>query len=150
MSLWNEGGSKAVRLRFVGLNTSPLSQEQRQLERCSTKRRPDLGDVLSFCFSQAGFRARQYLFKVCIATNMVMSCDRLSGKKIVLFFQVFQLTALILRGPIISGERLISNLERVMLFEDEFVVLCFACGFREESAFHPEKHLFCFWHRYVG
>ena len=41
-------------------------QEQRQLEWSSTRSRPDIGDVLSFCYSQAGFRARQHLFKVCI------------------------------------------------------------------------------------
>ena len=33
-------------------------QEQRQLERSSTSSRPNIGDVLSFCSSQAGFRAR--------------------------------------------------------------------------------------------
>ena len=44
-------------------------QEQRQLEWSSTRGRPDVGDVLSFCFLQAGFRARQHLFKVCIMTK---------------------------------------------------------------------------------
>ena len=45
-------------------------QEQRQLERSSTRSRPDIGDVLSFCCSQVGFRARQHLFKVCIVPNL--------------------------------------------------------------------------------
>ena len=36
-------------------------QEQRQLERSSTRSRPDVGDVLSFCSVQAGFRARRHL-----------------------------------------------------------------------------------------
>ena len=44
-------------------------QEQRQLERSSTRSRPDIGGVLSFCSSQAGFSARQHLFKVCIVTK---------------------------------------------------------------------------------
>ena len=44
-------------------------QEQRQLEWYSTRSRPDIGDVLSFCSAQAGFRARQHLFKVCILTK---------------------------------------------------------------------------------
>ena len=44
-------------------------QEQRQLERSSTRNRPDIADILSFCSSQAGFCARQHLFKVCIATK---------------------------------------------------------------------------------
>ena len=51
-------------------------QEQRQLERSSTRRRPDIGDVLSFCTSQAGFPALQHLFKVSIVTNMVKLRDR--------------------------------------------------------------------------
>ena len=55
-------------------------QEQRQLERSSTRSRPDIGDVLSFCSPQAGFRARQHLFKVCIVTNMVKFPDRYDGK----------------------------------------------------------------------
>ena len=55
-------------------------QEQRQLERSSTRSRPDIGDVLSFCCSQAGFRARQHLFKVCIVTNVVRLRDRYFGK----------------------------------------------------------------------
>ena len=48
-------------------------QEQRQLERSSTKSRPDVGDVLSFCSGQAGFRARRHLYKVCIVANQ--ACD---------------------------------------------------------------------------
>ena len=44
-------------------------QEQRQLERSSTRGSPDVGDDLSFCSAQAGFRARRLLYKVCIAAN---------------------------------------------------------------------------------
>ena len=50
-------------------------QEQPQLERSSTRSRPDIGDFLSFCSSQAGFRACQHLLKVCILTNMVKLRD---------------------------------------------------------------------------
>ena len=44
-------------------------QEQRQMERSSTRSRPDVGDVLSFCSAQAGFRARRHLNKVCITAK---------------------------------------------------------------------------------
>ena len=44
-------------------------QEQRQLERTSTSSRPDVGNVFSFCSSQAGFRVRSHLYKVCIGFN---------------------------------------------------------------------------------
>ena len=55
-------------------------QGQRQLERSSTRSRPDIGDVLSFSSSQAGFHALQHLFKVCIVANMVELRDRYVGK----------------------------------------------------------------------
>ena len=44
-------------------------QEQRQLERSSTRSRPDVGNVLSFCSGQAGFRALRHLYKVCIVAK---------------------------------------------------------------------------------
>ena len=44
-------------------------QEQRQLERSSTRSRPDVGDVLSFCSGQAGFRALRHLYKVCMVAS---------------------------------------------------------------------------------
>ena len=61
-------------------------QKQLQLERFSTRSRPDVCVVLSFCSSQAGSRARQHLFKVCIVAIVVKPCDRLNLKQITLFF----------------------------------------------------------------
>ena len=52
-------------------------QEQRQLERSSTRSRPDVGDVLSFCSAQAGFRARRHLYKLCIAANQAYGFNSL-------------------------------------------------------------------------
>ena len=100
-------------------------QEQRQLERSSTRSRPDIGDVLSFCCSQAGFRARQHLPKVCIVNNVVKFHDCYL-ENMILLFQVFQLTALIVRGPVTCGGRFIINLDRVMICEDEVqsAILC--------------------------
>ena len=45
---------------------------------------------------------------------------------LVLFFQVFQLTALIVRGPVTCGGRFIINLEQVMICADEVqsAILC--------------------------
>ena len=48
----------------------PFVQEQRQLERSSTRSRPDIGDVLTFCSAQAGFRARRHLYNVCIMSKL--------------------------------------------------------------------------------
>ena len=44
-------------------------QEQRKLEQLSTRSRTDVGDILSFCSAQVGFRARLYLYRVCIVAN---------------------------------------------------------------------------------
>ena len=100
-------------------------QEQRQLERSSTRSRPDIGDVPSFCSSQVGFRARQHLFKVCIVSNVVKIHGRFL-ENIDLFFQVFQLTALIVRGLLTCGGRFIIISDRVMICEDEVqsAILC--------------------------
>ena len=48
-------------------------QEQRLLERSSTRGRLDVGNVLTFCSSQAGFRVRSHLYKVCIGLHKVGS-----------------------------------------------------------------------------
>ena len=43
-------------------------QEQMLLERTSTRGRPDVGNVLTFCSSQAGFRVRSHIYKVCMSS----------------------------------------------------------------------------------
>ena len=45
-------------------------QEQRQLERTSTRSRPDVGNVLTFCSSQVGFRVPRHLYKVGIVSKI--------------------------------------------------------------------------------
>ena len=49
-----------------------------------------------------------------------------SWKILILFFQVFQLIALIVRGPVTCGRRFIINLDRVMICADEVhsAILC--------------------------
>ena len=51
--------------------------EQRLLERTSTRGRPDVGDVLAFCSSQAGFRVRSHLYKVSL--NSLVTGSRLGA-----------------------------------------------------------------------
>ena len=78
--LLDHGWVKGDRIGACRSEYQSFVQEQRQLERFSTRRRPDIGNVLSFCSSQAGFRARQHLFKVGIVANMVKFRDRYVGK----------------------------------------------------------------------
>ena len=48
-------------------------QEHRQQERTSTRSRPDVGNVLTFCSSQAGFRVRSHLYKVYMGSTKLAS-----------------------------------------------------------------------------
>ena len=56
--LLDHGWVKGSEIEACRSEYQSLVQEQRQLERSSTRSRPDICDVLSFCSSQAGFRAR--------------------------------------------------------------------------------------------
>ena len=78
--LLDRGWVKGSKIEACRSEYQSFVQEQRHLERSSTRSRPDIGDVMSFCSSQTGFRARQHLFKVCILTNMVKLRDRYVGK----------------------------------------------------------------------
>ena len=63
---WTKGNkNEACRAEYES-----FVQEQRQLERSSTRSRPDVGDVLSFCFEQVGIHARQHLYKVCTVSSL--------------------------------------------------------------------------------
>ena len=70
--LLERGWMKGSEIEACRAEYQSFVQEQRQLERSSTRSRPDVGGVLSFCSSQSGFRARQHLLKVCIVTKSGM------------------------------------------------------------------------------
>ena len=109
------GGDDHAPLHLLGLLLDDL------LERGWVK-----GSEIEACRSEYhGFRARQHLFKVCIVINVVkFYYGYLENTD--LFFQVFQLTALIVRGPVTYGGRFIISLDRVMICEDEVqsAILC--------------------------
>ena len=83
--LLDHGWVKGSEIESCRYEYQSFALEQRQLERSSTRSRPDIGDVLSFCSSQAGFRARQHLFKICIVTNVVKLRECYVGKILILF-----------------------------------------------------------------
>ena len=62
--LLEKGWTRGSEVEACRAEYQSFVQEQRQLERSSTRSRPDVGDVLSFCSGQAGFRARRHLYKV--------------------------------------------------------------------------------------
>ena len=71
--LLEKGWTRGSEVEACRAEYQSFVQEQRQLERSSTRSRPHVGDVLSFCSGQAGFRARRHLYKVCIVARQV--CD---------------------------------------------------------------------------
>ena len=44
--------------------------EQRQLERHSTRKRPDVGNILAYFAQQTGFQSRRHLFRVSCCTSL--------------------------------------------------------------------------------
>ena len=60
--LLEKGWTKGSEVEACRAEYQSFVQGQRQLERSSTRSRPDVGDVLSFCSRQAGFRARRHLY----------------------------------------------------------------------------------------
>ena len=67
--LLEKGWTRGSEVEACRAEYKSFVQEQRQVERSTMRSRPDVGDVLSFCYAQAGFRARRHLYKVCIAAN---------------------------------------------------------------------------------
>ena len=67
--LLEKGWTKGSEVEACRAEYQSFVHEQRQLERSSANCRPDVGDVLTFCSAQAGFRARRHLYKVCIVAN---------------------------------------------------------------------------------
>ena len=75
--LLKKGWTRGSEVEACPAENQSLVQEQRQLERSSTRSRPHVGDVRSFCTAQVGFRAR-HLYKICIVANQAFGfnpCD---------------------------------------------------------------------------
>ena len=67
--LLEKGWTRGSEVEACRAEYQSFVHEQRQLDWSSTRSHHDVGDFLSFCSAQAGFRARRHLFKVCIAAN---------------------------------------------------------------------------------
>ena len=120
MGFWNVGGSRAVRSRLVGLKTSPLSESN---DSWSGLHR---GAALSFCSSQAGFCARQHLFKVCFVTKNGKALSPFEPEIRDLVFLGVPATSSHCSRASNFRRRSVINLERALIFKDEArgVLLC--------------------------
>ena len=59
--LLEKGWLRGAEMQACKSEYQSFVQEQRQLERTSTRSRRDVGKVLTFCSSQVGFRVRRHL-----------------------------------------------------------------------------------------
>ena len=63
---WEKGSNvEACKAEFES-----FVREQRQLERHSTRRRPDVGNILAYFVQQTGFQSRRHLFPVSCRTSL--------------------------------------------------------------------------------
>ena len=69
--LLEEGWVRSAEMEACKSECQSFVQEQRKLERTSISSRPDVGKVLTFCSSQAGFRVPRHLHKVCVVSKSV-------------------------------------------------------------------------------
>ena len=78
--LIEKGWLRGAEMEAWNLSYQSFLHEQKQLERTSTRSRPDVGNAMTFCSSQTGFRVRRHLYKVCIVSkNVGVSFDALFG-----------------------------------------------------------------------
>ena len=126
-------------------------QEQRQLERSSTRSRPGVGEVLSFCSAQAGFRARQQLFKVCIVTKNGRALWLLKPEvNRSIFPGVSTKNFCCARTSDFWRENHHQSGSRDELWRWSAWCSALRAGFRDKSALHPEKLFLWLYHRNVG
>ena len=126
--LLEKGWAKGSEVEACRAEYQSFVKEQRQLERSSTRSRPDVGDVLSFCSGQAGFRARRHLYKVCIVAKQTCGFNpcNLSHPFMQLCFSGVPVTTLVIRGSSTQCEDFTINLDRVAIKKEEVrgVLLC--------------------------
>ena len=73
-------------------------REQRQLERHSTRKRPDVGNILAYFAQQTGFQSRKHLFRVSCRTGFRVNF--IVGTNPQYLLQVYQMTTLFLRDAV--------------------------------------------------
>ena len=88
-------------------------QEQRQLERHSTRKRPDVGNMLAYFAHQSGFQSRKHLFRVSRRTSSTVGFIVSTDCRCLL--QVYQLTTLFLRDSVEELPALTVKLNGIVL-----------------------------------
>ena len=91
---WEKGSNvEACKAEFQS-----FVREQRQLERHSTRKRPDVGNILAYFAQQTGFQSRKHLFRVSCRTSFRV--DFIVSTNHQYLLQVYQMTTLFLRDAV--------------------------------------------------
>ena len=64
------GWEKGSNVEACKTEMQTFVREQRQLERHSTRKRPDVGNILAYFAHQTGFQSRRHLFRVICRTSL--------------------------------------------------------------------------------
>ena len=130
MGCWRRVGLGGSEVEACRAEYQSFVQEQRQLERSSTRSRPDVGDVLSFCSGQAGLRAGRHLYKnkKCIVAKQACGSSpcELSHLFMQLCFPGVPVDDALIRGSSTQCEAFTISLDRVAINKEEVrgVLLC--------------------------
>ena len=92
------GWEKGSNVEACKAEIQSFVREQRQLERHSTRKRPDVGNILAYFAQQTGFQSRRHLFRVSCHTSFRTVFIVSSSHQFLL--QVFQMTTLFLRDSV--------------------------------------------------
>ena len=92
------GWEKGSHIEACKAEFQSFVREQRQLERHSTRKRPDVGNILAYFAHQSGFQSRKHLFRVSSRTSSKVASIVSTNCKSLL--QVYQLTTLFLRDSV--------------------------------------------------
>ena len=92
------GWEKGSHIEACKAEFQSFVREQRQLERHSTRKRPDVGNILASFAHQSGFRSRKHPFRVSCRTSFKVAFIVSTNCQYLL--QVYQLTTLFLRDSV--------------------------------------------------
>ena len=84
-----EGWMRCAEMEACKSEYPSFVQKQRQLEWTSTRSHPDVGNALTCCSIQAGFRVRRHLYKICVVCKHVGCSFNVAVDSLLSYFMSF-------------------------------------------------------------
>ena len=134
------GWEKGSHVEACKADFQSFVREQRQLERHSTRKRPDVGNILAYFAHQSGFRSRRHLFRVSCRTSSKIGFIVSTNCQYLL--QVYQLTTLFLRDSVEELPAFTVKLNGIFFQSPVFgEVNCLRPGFCAVTKVYPARLL---------